>query len=84
MTKPANGYDEVATITADDGVGVRITSRRSRQGVMKYSFSFFRTFPLRGGGEAETKWFSSRHIDAIATLIPDLEARLAKEAARDR
>ena len=80
--KPKPGvYNEVAIIDDPDGVSARITKRKNRNGLMQYSFSFFRTYE-QGGSEHETGWFSPRHIPALVRLTGQVDERLKLERER--
>jgi hypothetical protein len=80
MSEPPNEYEEVAILRGEDGVAARITKRRSNRGHDQFSFAFFREYP-KDGDTKQTYWFSPRHIDQLAALIPDVEQRLRKEAS---
>lgn len=81
MSEPLSEYENVAVVLGDDGVGAYITKRRSNRGFDQFSFAFFREYP-KDGETKQTYWFSPRHVESIASLIPQLEDRLRKEATK--
>lgn len=68
-------YEEVARIDDHDGASARITRRENANGLVQFSFQFFRTFE-KGGETKETVWFSPRHIPALVRLTGEVDERI--------
>ncbi|MDX1421492.1 MAG: hypothetical protein R3322_00040 [Kiloniellales bacterium] len=77
----SSAYSPVDTLADPDGVSVRITKRRNKNGMENYSFQFFRAYE-HSGQKKETSWFDGRHIPAFVRLMQRIDMRLKVE--RDR
>ena len=73
-----NIYETVAILKDPDGVYARITKRKNRNGIMQYSYSFFREFEKEGKTHSTT-WFSPRHLPAIVRLTGAVQEQLELE-----
>lgn len=69
-------FREECTITDEAGVIIAvITSKFRSNGSKLYSFSFLRAFD-DGGQSRRTPWCNSRHVEAIARLLPKVKVKL--------
>lgn len=76
-----NEYNTVALLKDPDGVFAHITSRKNRNGILQYSFSFYREFE-KNGETHKTTWFSPRHMPALVRLTHDVQETLKLERER--
>jgi hypothetical protein len=77
-----NTYDDVATLE-HNGVKARITKRKSNLGVFQYSYQFYRSYCLPGGGaEKDTLWLSPRHMVAVQELVPMIAEKIQADQER--
>jgi hypothetical protein len=69
-------YVEDHVIEDVDGVVIAVITYRTRaNGSKTWSYSFMRSFD-DGGRSKRTCWLNERHLDAVARLVPKINAYL--------